>query len=88
MKFKEFRKYISKIDRVSICNNDTLAYKNYQFIADVPDDYDEMYLYGVGMIKSEFPASQAAEMPKSPLDESLVYVDCLEIVLSAEERVE
>ena len=52
---KEFRKYISKIDRVSICNNDTLAYRNYQFIEDVPDDYDEMYFYGVGMIKSEFP---------------------------------
>ena len=55
MKFKEFRKYISKIDRVSICNNDTLAYRNYQFIEDVPDDYDEMYFYGVGIIKSEFP---------------------------------
>ena len=24
-------------------------------IEDVPDDYDEMYFYGVGMIKSEFP---------------------------------
>ena len=67
MKFKEFRKYISKIDRVSICNNDTLAYRNYQFIEDVPDDYDEMYFYGVGMIKSEFIDLDNGQLCDSPI---------------------
>ena len=43
---------ISKIDRLSICNKETLQYENYWFLDQVPDKYDEMYLYGVGMLKS------------------------------------
>ena len=42
MKFGEFRKYISKIDRVSICSKDTLSYKNYMFISEVPDSFDDI----------------------------------------------
>lgn len=31
--FRDIRPYISKIDRVSICNQDTLQYENYMFIS-------------------------------------------------------
>lgn len=86
MKFKEFRKYISKIDRVSICNHETLRYENFQFIEMVPDSYDEMYLYGVGRIQSEFPAREApdvvARMGEKPDDDEIIYAECIEIMLS------
>lgn len=54
IKFKEIRQYISKIDRVSICMKETLTYNNYRYIKQVPHSYDECYLYGIGMIESEF----------------------------------
>ena len=90
MKLKEFRKYISKIDRVSICNHETLRYENFQFIEMVPDSYDEMYLYGVGRIQSEFPAREApdgvARMGEKPDDDEIIYAECIEIMLSEEPR--
>ena len=33
---------------------ETLRYENYRFLRDVPDKYDEFYVYGIGMIDSEF----------------------------------
>lgn len=55
IRFGEIRKYCSRIDRVSICMKETLCYKNYEYIRQVPDTYDELYLYGFGIIRSEFP---------------------------------
>lgn len=52
--FGTIRKYVSKIDRVSICNAQTLQYENYLSIEEVPHDYDRYYLYGFGLIESEF----------------------------------
>ena len=82
--FRDIRPYISKIDRVSICNQDTLQYENYMFISDVPEKYDHMYLYGIGRIQSEFPASQAPDVvakmmvagEEKPADESFL-LECL-----------
>lgn len=54
LKFGELRKYISKIDRLSICIKETLQYENYRFIQDVPESYNDYYIYGIGMIDSEF----------------------------------
>ena len=54
LKFKELKKYISVLDRVSICMRGTLRYENYRFLRDVPNKYDELYIYGIGMIDSEF----------------------------------
>ena len=54
LKFKKLKKYISVIDRVSICMRETLRYENYRFLRDVPEKYDELYVYGIGMIDSEF----------------------------------
>lgn len=53
LKFKDLRNYVSRIDRISICLKDTLQYENYCCMKDVPDKYDEYYVYGIGMIDSE-----------------------------------
>ena len=72
-RFGTIRKYCSRIDRVSICMQDTLKYKNYSSIRDVPADYDDLYLFGFGVIESEFP------------DERGVCIkNCMEIMLSKE----
>lgn len=93
MKFGEFRKYISRIDRVSICMNETQQYQNYQFISEVPDSYNEYYLYGIGRIQSGFPLCQAIDeavkMHYEISDETMnevIYADCIEIMLSESPR--
>ena len=94
MRFGELRKYISKIDRVSICMMETLEYKNFQFISQVPSSYDELYVYGIGRIQSEFPAREARDaafmafdgkVPDDKLDE-IILAECIEIMLSEEPR--
>ena len=37
LKFKDIKKYISIIDRLSICNKETLQYQNYKCMVEVPD---------------------------------------------------
>lgn len=54
LKFGNLRRYISVIDRISICMHETLQYENYRLIREVPELYDDYYVYGVGMIESEF----------------------------------
>lgn len=69
--FGEIRKYCSRIDRVSICMQETLSYENYERIQDVPKEYDNKYLYGFGVIESEF-------------DDT--FKQCMEIMLSEKPR--
>ena len=66
--FKEIKNYCSQIDKISICMMETLDYENYENIRKVPTTYDNYYLYGIGMIKSEFNGEYD--------------VSCLEIMLS------
>lgn len=73
--FGTIRKYCSVIDKVSICFYETSAYENYESIRDVPIEYNELYLYGFGLIKSEFGATN-----------DFSYNECIEIVLSKELR--
>ena len=54
MKFKDVKKYCYRLYRVSICFYETLEYKNYDRMNLVPNLYDEKYLYGFGIIESEF----------------------------------
>lgn len=54
IKFGSIRKFVSVIDRVSICNQETLCYENFESIKHVPSTYDDKYLYGFGVIESEF----------------------------------
>lgn len=85
IKFEEFRNYVSRTDRISICLEDG-SYENFFFIRDVPHTYDELYLYETGIIESEFPPFEnwSGEGPAwedgiivSPIE----FVSCLEIVL-------
>lgn len=76
-KFGELRRMISAIDRVSICMLETSQYENYLDIKDVPEKFNEMYVFGIGSTDSEFPE-----------DENLHFMPCLEIVLSEKTRAE
>lgn len=69
--FGIIRKFCSHIDRISICMKETLQYENFRFITHVPQTYDKYFLYGFGMIKSEF-------------DDG--FKECIEIMLSEEPR--
>ena len=93
MKFKELRRYISRIDRVHMLMNETLEYKNYRFISEVPESYDDYYVYGIGMRETEFPikyAIDAAIAQGLDIDkvdrEKTIYANALEIMLSETER--
>ena len=61
IKFKEIRECISRIDRISISFEDR-SYDNYFSIMDVPEGkYEEMYVYGIGMVQVEFPKEKEDE---------------------------
>lgn len=54
IKFKEIRKFLARNTRLSICFEDG-DYHNYLLISDIPSlEYDELYVYGVGMTDVEF----------------------------------
>lgn len=69
--FGEIRKYCSRIDRVSICMKETLMYENFDSITYVPEEYNNKYLYGFGVIESEF-------------DDT--FKQCMEIMLAEKPR--
>lgn len=73
IKFGSIRKFCSVIDRVSICSKETLCYENYESIRLVPHIYDDKYLYGFGVIESEFDGT---------------FKKCMEIMVSDTPRVE
>lgn len=55
IKFKELKKYISRVVRLSICFKDG-HYENYILPSDIPDGkYDDLFVLGVGTIDVEFP---------------------------------
>ena len=84
IQFKEFKKYVSIIDRVSICMKETLQYDNYRYMRDVPEKYDDYYLYGVGMIESEFNIDEStleSEWKGKDIGNGYYLAKCIEIVL-------
>lgn len=84
IQFKDFRKYISQIDRVSICMRETLQYENYRYMRDVPEKYDDYYLYGVGLIESEFKIDEStleSELKDNDIGIGYYFAKCIEIVL-------
>lgn len=89
--FGEIRQYISRIDRVSICIKDTRQYSNYNRIKYVPNSFDGLYLYGIGMIESEFNKEELNEeendsfLQPDPISfkaNNWTFKNCIEIVLS------
>lgn len=73
--FGDIREYCSRMDRISICLSETLEYQNYERMDLVPHDYNGLYLYGFGMITSEFPAPGGQ-----------IYAPCIEFMLSENPR--
>lgn len=89
IKFGELRKYISRVEKLSICFEDG-HYDNYLLPSDIPDGkYDELYIFGIGMADVEFPVDVYSEQKELPQQMSLkdLYLGCsLEIVVHEEPR--
>lgn len=83
IKFGELRTYISRINRVSICMEETLHYENYRFIRQVPESYNDCLVYGIGMIESEFPIEEAIELEVqgNEINDKEFFAHCIEIRL-------
>lgn len=98
--FKEIRPLLSRSARVSICRQETSEYENYLFLAWVPEKYDDLYVYGIGLItgtefygneKSLYCTYESKEDLANKQTEKrnkLYFVDALEILLSETPRVE
>lgn len=88
IKFKELRKYLSRVVRLSICFKDG-HYDNYHLISDIPEGkYDDLYLYGIGMVDVEFSMDVYAIPTESDTFncEDNFIGHALEIVLHTEDR--
>ena len=90
LKFREAREYISRIDRVSICMLETLCYENYRYIDKVPEKYNDYYVYGIGMIESEFEIAEALEreVKGNKINDKYFLAQCIEIMLSEKSKSE
>ena len=91
IKFKEIRRFLARNTILSICFEDG-DYHNYLLISDIPSlEYDELYVYGVGMIVVEFSKDIYSE-PEEPNGEvsismrNLTMQPAIEIVLSDKPR--
>lgn len=71
----EIRPLLDRIARYSICMQETGDYENYRFLKDVPEDYDSLSIYGIGLIETEFDGSDGLEL-----------LHAIELVLSKEPR--
>ena len=90
IKFKEIKKYLSRVEKVSICFEDG-HYDNYMLPSDIPEGkYDELYIFGVGMADVEFPMDVYNEPKEFPqrisLKEGFTLGCSLEIVVHEEPR--
>lgn len=88
IKFGTLRKYLSVFDRLSLCMYETLSYENFMRIGDVPERYDEFYIYGIGMKDSEFYVKKDNPYIYYATGdiEDMVYASCIEIMLSEKPR--
>lgn len=84
--FGELRNYLSVLDRLSICMLETSSYNNYMCLKEVPHTYDDYYVYGVGMIESEFYKINKCEYAASGDRKDLALVNCIEVMLSEEPK--
>lgn len=81
MRFKRLRERLSIIDRLSICDKETMSYKNFITIKDVPKEYDRLYVYGIGMIESEFYKNGTPIYSVEGTAEDRVFLPCIEVVI-------
>lgn len=86
IKFKEIKKYISRTTRISICREEGF-YDNYSLLSDISTEkYDELYVYGVGMIDAEFPMDMYGVTKETAYSYHRELLSCIEIVLHVEDR--
>ena len=91
IKFCEIKKYISRVARISICFRDG-QYDNYSLLSDIPDGrYDNLYVYGIGMIDVEFSRDVYTDLPQELPQRIFLsngyFMGCgLEIVVQEEPR--
>lgn len=45
IKFKDLKPFVTRLDRLSICMEGTHQYENFIRLRDVPDTYDEYYIW-------------------------------------------
>lgn len=88
--FKELKQYISRVVRISVCFIDG-HYENYTLVSDIPDGkYDNLYIYGIGMIDVEFPRDVYAKPQRENTKTVSLkddFMGCgLEIVVQEEPR--
>lgn len=85
LQFKDIRNLIARNCRVSICMYKDLSYENYLLISDVPDNrYDDLYIYGIGLIETEFSFDVYADPKKTDVQFDCHNIDfqpAIEIVL-------
>lgn len=86
--FRELRNYLSLIDRLSICMLETLSYNKYICLEDVPHSYDDYYVYGIGMIESEFYKIDKYKYVYAASGDSkdITFINCIEVMLSEEPK--
>ena len=88
--FKEIKKYIARNVRISMCFKEGY-YDDYLMISDIPKGkYDDLYVYGVGMIDVEFSrdvysAPLQAERERMGIKD-IAFEPALEIVLMKTQR--
>lgn len=86
IKFKEIRQYLARNVRLSICFEDGY-YEDFTLISDIPDEkYDDMFLYGVGMVDVEFPLDVYAKPSNNFKVRDSGLFPALEIVLWDRQR--
>lgn len=88
MKFRELRERLSATERISICHKETLQYKNFITIKDVPDSYDDLTIYGIGLVESEFYKINDFEYSAEGKSENLVLLSCVEIVVISQDDLQ
>lgn len=86
IRFGEIKKYLARNVRLSLYKLDD-HYDDYLMVSDIPDDrYDDLYVYGVGLIDVEFSMDVFTE-PKERVDtKDIDLKPAVEIVLTEEPR--
>ena len=57
--FGNLREMIDRTARIQICDHNTGCYEDYKYIEDVPHDYDDRLVFGIGLVNSEYSSPEA-----------------------------
>ena len=51
--FGNLREMIDRTARIQICDHNTGCYEDYKYIEDVPHDYDDRLVFGIGLVNRD-----------------------------------